>query len=150
MNEKKPPSVFDLVREETDLYRRLLANEKERIQDMLSADPGAVEAGVALVREIVSGIKRCESELRIKLAGTPLLDFLQSLAEPHRAELSSLVTEFRRLLEELKRVQIRNDRHVRSGLAYSTGLMQAVFGASYDERGQVSGPVSIKRQRFAY
>jgi hypothetical protein len=139
MNEAENLKLVELVRREVQLYGRLLRWEQDKLDLFLNGCPDEITRANGEGERLVEDIRRCESQIRAAFPGMSLLEKVKQLGHPYRTVLEALVQEFRKVTEELNRVNLLNFRCVQSSLSYARGVLQQAYSApsNYDNKGAV-------------
>lgn len=142
------PAIVQVIREEIDLYRELMAHARRKTALLVRGTLGAILESNKVDETYNLKLRVLEDELgRLIIQACQLLRIpreqftllrLAENADPAAAEeIRSLATLFRNLVEQLKRVNQRNMRLIEGSLRYSRGLVDFIANAagSYQSTG---------------
>ncbi len=144
--EKLISDLLGIVREEIELYRELIEHARRKTALLVqgSAQPliesNKVDETFNLkLRVLESEMARLCGDLsrafHIPREEFTLLKLADGLEQSAAAEITTLSSLFRNLVEQLKTVNQRNTRLVESSIRYSRGLLDFLAGATTSYQG---------------
>jgi flagellar biosynthesis/type III secretory pathway chaperone len=130
-------SLVNLVDQQLELYRHLLAEQEQKIGMYLRGELDQVRDSMEQDKILLRKIRQIHGHLRDELNGNSVNEFLASAKEARQASLRDKLRELQRLTRELQRVNLRNYRYTQNSLAFTRAMLSKIFSdnASYNLNG---------------
>jgi hypothetical protein len=126
-------NLFDLIDRELELYRRLVTEQKQKIQLYLEGDLDRVRTSIERDKDILEEIRRLNQLLDSELDGR----LLSEIASENGNAMKIKIEELRRVTSELSRLDLQNFRYIRSSFGFTRSVLGEIFAnnINYNQNG---------------
>lgn len=132
--------LIQLLKSEVALYQSLLDIEARKIPLYIKGDLEGIENARSQSKAILIGIRTVQKGIKQHLKETSLSEVISRLESSNeKQEGIKALRTLHRLLQELKRINLRNNGYTQTSLAFTQSMLQAIFprSASYNQTGYV-------------
>jgi flagellar biosynthesis/type III secretory pathway chaperone len=130
-------NLLDLICQELELYRRLLAEQQEKIQLYLQGDLDLVTSSVESDKRILKELRAINQRLETELDGRDLSEIAAEMDSSESERLRAKIVELRKLTGELSRMNLQNHRYVQSSFGFTRAMLGEIFSdnVNYTQNG---------------
>jgi len=130
-------NLLDLICQELELYRLLVAEQKQKIDLYLQGDLDKVKSSMGRDKNVLEKIRALNRRLNTELDGQALSDIAAAMDSSENEMLRTRIEELRRLTSELSRMNLQNYRYVQSSFGFTRAMLGEIFSenVNYNQNG---------------
>jgi hypothetical protein len=138
-------NLLDLICQELELYRMLVAEQQQKIQLYLQGDLDLVTASIERDKRILEELRALNQELDSELDGRDLSEVASTMDPAASDKLRTKIVELRQLTGELSRMNLQNYRYVQSSFGFTRAMLGEIFSenVNYNQNGYLRSGQSV-------
>lgn len=131
-------NLLDLICQELELYRLLVAEQKQKIDLYLQGDLDLLKSSMERDKSVLERIRALNRQLTSELAGQALSDIAEEIEFSAKETLRTKIEELRRLTSELSRINLHNYRYTQSSFGFTRAMLGEIFSENinYNQNGK--------------
>jgi len=130
-------NLIELISQELELYRLLVAGQRDKIKLYLEGDLDRVKTSMEHDRKVLEGIRTLNRQLATELDQRALSKVAAEMETTEGRALRMKIDELRRLTSELSRINLQNYRYARSSVGFTRAMLGEIFAkeVNYNRNG---------------
>jgi len=138
-------NLLDLICQELELYRMLVAEQQQKIQLYLRGDLDLVTASIERDKKILEELRALNQQLDSELDGRDLSEVASGMDSTASDRLRAKIVELRQLTGELSRMNLQNYRYVQSSFGFTRAMLGEIFSenVNYNQKGYLQSGQSV-------
>jgi len=138
-------NLLDLICQELELYRMLVAEQQQKIQLYLRGDLDLVTASIERDKKILEELRALNQQLDSELDGRDLSEVASGMDSTASDKLRAKIVELRQLTGELSRMNLQNYRYVQSSFGFTRAMLGEIFSenVNYNQKGYLQSGQSV-------
>lgn len=130
-------NLLNLICQQLELYRLLVAEQKQKIDLYLRGDLDLVQSSMNRGKNLLEEIRVLNRRLTSELDGRTLSDIAAEMDSSEDESLRMRIEELRRLTSELSRMNLQNFRYVQSSSGFTRAMLGEIFSENinYNQNG---------------
>ncbi len=130
-------NLLELVSQELELYRLLVAGQRDKIKLYLEGDLDRVKTSMEHDRTVLEGIRTLNRQLGSELGQRALSEVTAEMEPSESREMRMKIDDLRRLTSELSRINLQNYRYARSSFGFTRAMLGEIFAkeVNYNRNG---------------
>ena len=138
-------NLLDLISKELELYRLLVAEQKQKIDLYLRGDLDLVKSSIERDKSILEGIRALNGKIDAELDGRTLSDIAAEMESSVDGTLRTKIVQLRQLTSELRGMNLRNYRYVQSSFGFTRAMLGEIFSdnVNYNQNGYLQSGSTV-------